>query len=72
MEEDGLNILEVIEDELILSLPLVPVHADVNCNAFLNALTQAETGAISKEKNVADEKQNPFSVLASLKEKRKD
>jgi uncharacterized protein len=72
MEEDSLNILEVIEDELILSLPLVPVHADVNCNAFLNALTQAETDAISKDKNAVDEKQNPFSVLASLKDKPKD
>ena len=75
MEEEGLNILEVIEDELILSLPLVPVHADVNCSAFLNALTQAETGAQGKGNSTDDkqrEKQNPFAVLATLKDKPKD
>jgi uncharacterized protein len=81
MGEEGLNILDVIEDELILSLPLVPVHADVNCNAFLNALTQAEAGTRGTDKNsTTDEaqenaqkaKQNPFAVLAKLKDKPKD
>ena len=74
MEEDGLNILDVIEDELILSLPLVPVHADVNCNAFLNALTQAESGAQGSERKDANQKDkpSPFAVLATLKDKPKD
>lgn len=77
MEEEGLNILDVIEDELILSLPLVPVHADVNCNASLNALTQANTGTKGKSKNsntdeAQEAKQNPFAVLATLKDKPKD
>jgi uncharacterized protein len=73
MEEEGLNILDVIEDELILSLPLVPAHADVNCNSFLNALTQAETGAQSKDKiSSRDDKQNPFAVLSTLKDKQED
>ncbi len=73
MEEEGLNILEVIEDELILSLPLVPAHADINCNSFLNALTQAETGSQGKDKNPSrDDKQNPFAVLATLKDKQEE
>jgi len=73
MEEDGLNILDVIEDELILSLPLVPAHADVNCNLFLNALTQAETDVQGKDKNSAlNDKPNPFAVLATLKDKKQD
>jgi uncharacterized protein len=73
MEEDGLNILDVIEDELILSLPLVPAHADVNCNLFLNALTQAEIDVQGKDKNSAlNDKPNPFAVLATLKDKKQD
>jgi uncharacterized protein len=73
MDEEGLNILDVIEDELILSLPLVPAHADVNCNSFLNALTQAETSSQGKDKNYSlDDKQNPFAVLATLKDKQDD
>jgi DUF177 domain-containing protein len=73
MDDEGLNILDVIEDELILSLPLVPVHADVNCNAFLNALTQAETVVKGTDKNSADEsKLSPFAALAALKDKPRD
>lgn len=73
MDEEGLNVLDVIEDELILSLPLVPAHADVNCNSFLNALTQAETDALGKDKNSSiDSRQNPFAVLATLKDKKED
>lgn len=77
MEEEGLNILDVIEDELILSLPLVPVHADVNCSNFFNALTLAESEVQDRDKNsAADDRQsdkpNPFAVLASLKDKPKD
>lgn len=72
MDEEGLNVLDVIEDELILSLPLVPAHADVNCNSFLNALTQAETGSQGKDKNSAPDKQSPFAVLATLKDKKED
>ncbi|MES2624558.1 MAG: YceD family protein [Pseudomonadota bacterium] len=72
MEEDGLNILDVIEDELILSLPLVPVHADANCSSFLNALTQAESGTKGRDKNSdAEANLSPFAVLATLKDKPK-
>jgi uncharacterized protein len=71
MDEDGLNVLDVIEDELILSLPLVPAHADINCSSFLNALTQAETSAQGRNQNSAsNDKLNPFAVLATLKDEK--
>jgi uncharacterized protein len=57
--EDGkLDIFEVVEDELILGLPLVTMHDDMTCNKFWP--TQAESSEL-----VAEE--NPFSVLAKLK-----
>lgn len=60
MPEEGLDVVALIEDELILSLPMVPMHADAACNKALNALKQdAEPEAVSRP--------GPFAVLAALK-----
>jgi len=57
--EDGtVDIYEVVEDEIILGLPLVIMHEDVTCNEFWQAQEQDPEPAI---------KENPFSVLAKLK-----
>jgi uncharacterized protein len=57
--EDELNLIELIEDELLLALPIVPVHE--HCD-----LPQA---VMSGEKHNAEppKRENPFAVLASLK-----
>ena len=56
---DGyVDIHEVIEDELILDLPIILMHEDRGCNKYL----QPETS----ESQVA-ERENPFAVLESLK-----
>lgn len=58
MPEDGnLDVLALVEDELLLSLPMIPMHADTACNQVLNALREGE----------ADTRPNPFAVLAGLK-----
>ena len=57
--EDGtVDIFEVVEDEIILGLPLVIMHEDVTCNEFWQAQEQDPEPA---------NKENPFSVLAKLK-----
>jgi len=57
--EDGtIDLFEVVEDEIILGLPLVIMHEDVACNEFWQAQQQGAEQAI---------KENPFSVLAKLK-----
>ena len=61
MTEDGLDVVALIEDELILSLPMIPMHADTGCNLVLNELKQGEAAAT--------ERSNPFAVLAGLKDK---
>lgn len=52
--EDGqLDLLAVIEDELIMSLPTVAAHADDGCNATLNDLhSQARQSAATEQGNV--------------------
>ena len=59
--DDGyLDVFEVIEDELILTLPLISMHEDNACNK------QWQPDSI--EESVV-EKNNPFAVLKSLKGK---
>jgi len=55
--EDGfIDIVEVVEDELILAIPLVAMHDDTACNENWQ-LSESETAI----------KDNPFAVLQQLK-----
>ncbi len=57
--EDGtIDIFEVVEDEIVLGLPLVIMHDDIACNKFWQTQEQGPEPAT---------KENPFSVLAKLK-----
>ena len=57
--EDGdIDIFEVVEDEIILALPLVSMHEDDTCNAHWQASDNSQTSAV---------RENPFSVLKDLK-----
>ena len=58
--EDGLLIIkDMVEDELILSLPIVPMHPADECEVKL-PLTNAGPDEVK-------EKQNPFYVLRTVK-----
>ena len=53
------HIAEVVSDEVLLALPIVPMHDD-----------QSECRALSEDYvPVKDERENPFAVLAQLKQK---
>ena len=57
--EDGcIDIVEVIEDELILAIPLVALHEDTACN---------EHWRLSTPTSETTDKENPFAVLQQLK-----
>lgn len=58
--EEPLDLLALIEDELLLSLPIVPMHPPEECQQPAGLL-ESETS-----KN-AVKRSNPFSVLAQLK-----
>ena len=66
MENGDVDLPELIEDELILSLPLVPMHDDINCSRDLNAIRESADHAATQGK------QNPFAVLAGLKDQGSD
>ncbi|NQZ30276.1 MAG: DUF177 domain-containing protein [Oceanospirillaceae bacterium] len=61
VEDDDLELLPLIEQELILNLPIVSYHS--NCSI------QTSFGDGNTAASIEAEKPNPFSVLASLKGK---
>jgi uncharacterized protein len=63
VESDALFLRDVIEDELLLSLPLVAMHdecIDVNAQA-------AEAAQRNDNEHGEDSRENPFAALAALK-----
>jgi uncharacterized protein len=55
-----INLLQLFEDELILSLPIVALHAEEDCKIKQDEMS---FGVIEP----ADERPNPFAVLKELK-----
>ncbi len=63
VENEQLDLLTVVEDELILSLPQVVYHDETECHVSAEQL-------VSKTEGAADESasaKNPFAVLNALK-----
>ena len=60
VETSPLILNDVIEDELLLALPQIPMHAEAECPA--SKWLQQQHAAVTDEKE-----DNPFSVLANLK-----
>ena len=56
-EDDYIDIFEVVEDEIILGLPLVNMHEDQACNEYW-PVEQQQSEQVTE---------NPFSVLEKLK-----
>lgn len=62
--EDGAFVVkDIIEDELILSLPIVPMHDPKDCNV-------ATPLAIESTQNAETERESPFKVIELLRVKR--
>jgi len=51
----------MLEEELLLGLPLVPMH-EFDCSDYL----QQQLSDQQNEVEVSEEKENPFSVLKDL------
>lgn len=66
-EDDGeslrvtapIGLCELAEDELLLAMPMIPVHAEAECAPLLKAGSVPETG----------ENRNPFAVLQKMRAK---
>lgn len=64
VEETPLQLNDMIEDELLLALPQIPMHEESVCPAS-KLLRQT---ASDDEADEAEHKDSPFSVLAKLKQ----
>lgn len=61
IEDDRLDLKTLIEDELILALPIIAMH-DEDCQPW-----QDETESEITETEAEPERENPFAMLAQLK-----
>jgi uncharacterized protein len=55
------NLLETIEDEVLLSLPLIPKHPDGFCEPHASIFGDEEVLEVSEER------ENPFNILKNMK-----
>ena len=67
---DELSLAELIEEQVLLAIPLVPTHEDATrCAANLRQ-APASPGAFQAAPQVTEEKQMPFANLRELLEKK--
>ncbi|ODC05195.1 hypothetical protein BFW38_04915 [Terasakiispira papahanaumokuakeensis] len=62
IEDEKLDLMSVLEDELILALPVVALHPEEVCQ-----LTLSEKARLEEAPKADDASENPFSALADLK-----
>jgi len=67
LDDSLVSVAELVEDELLLSLPIVPKHETESCHATDYEETHSEV--VAEVNNEPEEKKNPFAALADLKRK---
>ncbi|MBV1870090.1 MAG: DUF177 domain-containing protein [Gammaproteobacteria bacterium] len=63
VEEESVSLYDLVEDELILALPPIPMHAEGQC-AAPNYVSPNE-----EQIERSEEKKNPFEVLSEIRKK---
>lgn len=66
MDGEDLDLLEIVEEELLLALPLVAIHDDGLCQPPASLIEENIDSEV-----VVEKKENPFQVLATLKSEAK-
>lgn len=62
-EDGALRIVDLVEEELLLAIPLVPMHAQEVCSIRTSGGDENEQMGDQEERNT----ENPFAILSSLK-----
>ncbi len=65
--DDPISLNQLVEDELLLVLPLVPMHALADCQARFISDPEASGGASVSVGEATKKQANPFDVLKNLK-----
>jgi len=74
VQTNPLILNDVIEDELLLAIPQIPMHEESGCEAakWINnpteKLTNSQDDDVDNDTGNRADKDNPFSVLANLKQ----
>jgi len=66
VEDEKLVVLDVVEEELILSLPMFAYHDACEVDGY----KQTEEAEVAAEELAEEKKPNPFEVLSALKLKK--
>ncbi len=73
LNDDLVSVAELVEDELLLSLPIVPKHETEDCNStdFSDSHNESvpQSEKLTETHSESKQKKNPFAVLADLKRK---
>jgi len=68
VEEGVIRLLDMVEDELILAIPQVPMHGEGDCETDMSTLGESYDPGFGAGTNSDDElADNPFAVLSKLK-----
>lgn len=67
LEGETLQLADVIEDELLLAVPVAPMHPVDECS-----VNPADWSPPESEPETESQRENPFAVLAGLKRPEKD
>jgi uncharacterized protein len=67
LTEDGLALWQLIEDEMLLNLPLAPSHDDINCSTLFASLKAQMKNELQQD----GDNQSPFAGLSELLKNRK-
>lgn len=65
-DEDRISLLSMVEEELLLTIPMIPVNENANWVAPINDDAQIEQ-QLKEDFNEVDSKPNPFAALQTLK-----
>ncbi|WP_257264963.1 YceD family protein [Endozoicomonas sp. ONNA2] len=67
LREEPMALLPLLEEELLLSLPIVAYHPPEACQVQQSFTTESDEEAKAARAEEERKRRNPFSVLASLK-----
>jgi uncharacterized protein len=71
LEGEEQSVIELIEDELLLCMPMVTIHED-DCSEYMMKQNRAIKAEIKAAKDAEREAKNPFSALKALKDELND
>lgn len=68
--EEETSLSELVEDEIILALPAVPLHEPEQCAVQEQYISNTQSAAEDSQSGDASQRQNPFAILEKLRTKK--